>query len=140
MAFDMTDEARNETLVRDFFATLGAGDLEALRPLLHADASWEATGKSIPGAGITRGRDTIIDDFLGPVRGLFAPGDPKVIVKRTIAQGAFVAAETEGVGTLASGKPYHNRYAWVIEIKDGKVFQLREYMDTHYILTQLDML
>jgi uncharacterized protein len=136
----MTALADNEKLVREFLATLSTGDLEAVRPMLHADASWEATGKSIPGAGITRGRDAIIDDLLGPVRGLFAPGDPKVIVKQLIAQGDFVAAETEGAGTLASGKPYRNRYAWVIEIKDGKVYALREYMDTHYVLTQLDML
>jgi uncharacterized protein len=136
----MTALADNEKLVREFFATLSTGDLEAVRPMLHADASWEATGKSIPGAGITRGRDAIIDDLLGPVRGLFAPGDPKVIVKQLIAQGDFVAAETEGAGTLASGKAYHNRYAWIIEIKDGKVYVLREYMDTHYVLTQLDML
>ena len=89
-------------LVREFFDTLSSGDLEALRPLLHPDASWEATGKSIPGG--------------------------------------WVAAETEGVGMLACGKEYHNRYAWIIEIRDDKVFALREYMDTHYILTQLDML
>jgi hypothetical protein len=133
-------ETRNETLVREFFATLSTGDLEALRPLLHADASWEATGRSIPGAGVTRGRDNIIDEFLAPVRGLFAPGDPKVTVLRIFGKDAWVAAETEGVGALASGRPYHNRYAWIVEIRDEKIYALREYMDTHYILTQLDML
>ena len=135
-----TAETRNELLVREFFHTLSSGDLEALRPLLHPDASWEATGKSIPGAGITRGRDRIVDEFLTPVRGLFEPGDPKVVVLRLFSKGEWVAAETEGVGMLASGKEYHNRYAWIIEIKNDQVFALREYMDTHYILTQLDML
>ena len=135
-----TAETRNELLVREFFHTLSSGDLEALRPLPHPDASWEATGKSIPGAGITRGRDRIVDEFLTPVRGLFEPGDPKVVVLRLFSKGEWVAAETEGVGMLASGKEYHNRYAWIIEIKNDQVFALREYMDTHYILTQLDML
>jgi hypothetical protein len=134
------DDTRNEHLVREFFETLSSGDLEALRPQLHEDASWEATGRSIPGAGITRSRDRIIDEFLAPVRGLFEPGDPKVVVLRVFGRNEWVAAETEGVGMLASGKEYHNRYAWIIEVRDDKIYALREYMDTHYILTQLDML
>ena len=133
----MTGETRNERLVRNFFATLSTGDLEALRSLLHERASWEATGRTIPGAGITRGRNKIIDEFLAPVRGLFVPGDPKIVIKRLFSKGEWVAAETEAMGTLSKGKPYHNRYAWVIEIRDGKVFALREYMDTAYILQQL---
>lgn len=133
----MATETRNELLVRQFFDTLSTGDLEALRPLLHPDASWEATARSIPGAGITRGRDTIIDEFLAPVRGLFEPGDPKVVVLRLIGKDQWVAAETEGVGMLANGKDYHNRYAWIIEIRDDKIYALREYMDSAYILERL---
>lgn len=132
-------ETRNEQLVREFFETLTTGDLEALRRLIHVDGSWEATGKSIPGAGITRGRDRIIDEFLAPVRGLFVPGDPKIKTIRIFSKGDFVAAETEAMGKLSNGKDYHNRYAWIVEIKDDKVYALREYMDTGYILEQLDM-
>jgi hypothetical protein len=133
----MSGETRNERLVRNFFATLSTGDLEALRPLLHERATWEATGRTIPGAGTTRGRNRIVDAFLAPVRGLFAPGDPKVLIKRLFSKGEWVAAETEAKGMLCNGKPYHNRYAWVIEIRDDKIFALREYMDTAYILQQL---
>jgi len=133
----MASETRNELLVRQFFATLSTGELEALRPLLHEDASWEATARSIPGAGITYGRDKIIDEFLAPVRGLFEPGDPKVNVLRIFSKERWVAAETEGVGMLANGKEYHNRYAWIIEIRDDKIYALREYMDSAYVLERL---
>ncbi|HLF12612.1 MAG TPA: nuclear transport factor 2 family protein [Gammaproteobacteria bacterium] len=133
----MAAETRNEFLVRQFFETLSTGDLEALRPLWHVDGSWEATGKSIPGAGITKGRDKIIDEFLAPVRSLFVPGDPKVHVLRIFSKDHMVAAETEGFGQLRNGKEYHNRYAWFIEIRDDKIYALREYMDTAYILEQL---
>ena len=129
----MTDLSRNEQLVRDFFATLSTGDLEALRPLIHPDGSWEVMSTSVPGGGLTPGRDTIIDVFLAPVRGMFEDGDPKVTVNRTFASGDLVCAETEAVGELRNGNHYHNRYAWVIEIKDGLVCHLREYMDTAYI-------
>lgn len=131
------DETRHEQLVRTFFETLSSGDLEALRPQIHIDGSWEATGKSIPGAGITQGRDKIIDELLAPVRGLFVPGDPKVKILRIFCKNEWVAAETEAHGTLASGKSYDNRYAWIFEIRDEKLYAIREYMDTGYILQQL---
>ncbi len=135
-----TGETRNEFLVREFFETLSSGDLEALRPLLHKEASWDATSQSIPGAGVTKGRDKIIDEFLAPVRGLFEPGDPKVVINRVFSKAEWVAAETEAVGMFSNGNEYHNRYAWIFEIRDDKIYALREYMDSHYILKQLKML
>lgn len=131
----MTEPSRNEQLVREFFATLSTGNLEALRALLHVEASWEVMSTSVPGGGLTSGRDAVIDDFLAPVRGMFEPGDPKVTVKRTFSSGALVSAETEADGELRNGNHYHNRYAWVIEVKDDMVCHLREYMDTAYIVS-----
>ena len=129
----MGDESHNVRLVREFFATLSTGDLEALRPMIHADGSWEVMARTVPGAGRTDGRDAVIDEFLAPVRGLFAPGDPKISVIRTFSAGDLVCAETEAIGELTNGNHYHNRYAWVIEIRDDAVCHLREYMDTAYI-------
>jgi ketosteroid isomerase-like protein len=125
----------NERVVLDFFATLSTGDLEAVRARLHPDASWVPQVQAVPGAGVHRGRDKIIDEFLAPVRGLFKPGDPKVHVDTIASRGSLVLCETRGVGTLADGRPYNNLYAWGIEVKDGKVFVLREYMDSHYVMT-----
>jgi uncharacterized protein len=131
----MSEETRNEALVRTFFETLSTGDLEKLRPLLHERASWKVMANGIPGAGETKGRDVIIDEFLGPVRGLFEDGDPKVKIDRLVCQGSFVAAETRGLGQLKNGKEYRNSYAFVIEIKDDTVFSLHEYMDSYYVST-----
>ena len=131
-------ETRNEQLVREFFETLSTGDLEALRRRLHPNGSWEAMGTTIPGAGLTSGGDAVIDEFLAPVRGLFEEGDPKITVKRLFSSGDLVAAETEAIGSLSNGKHYHNRYAWIIEIKDDQVCHLREYMDTAYFMSVVD--
>jgi ketosteroid isomerase-like protein len=128
-------ENRNEQLVRSFFETLSTGDLERVRPLLHEHATWTVMAQGIPGAGETKGRDFIIDKFLAPVRGLFEDGDPKVKVHTVISKGPLVACETQGLGRLKNGKQYNNRYAWMIEIKDDKVFALREYMDSYHVST-----
>src|SRR4249920_3857675 len=99
-------ETRNEQLVREFFETLSTGDLEALRTRLHPDGSWEVMGTTIPGAGVTSGRDAVIDEFLAPVRGMFDDGDPKITVKRLFSSGDLVAAETEAIGMLSNGNHY----------------------------------
>ena len=124
----------NERMVLEFFATLSDGNLTGLRDFLHPQATWTAQARSIPGAGVHEGHRGILDEFLGPVRGLFAPGDPKVLVDTIVSSGSLVMAETRGVGHLKDGRPYNNLYAWAIEIADGKIKALREYLDSHYIM------
>ena len=128
-------ESHNEKLVRTFFETLSTGNLDRLRPLLHEQATWTVMATGIPGAGEKKGHKAILDEFLGPVRGLFVDGDPKVHVERLISKGPVVAAEARGVGHFKNGKEYLNRYAFFIEIKDDKVIALQEYMDSYYVST-----
>jgi len=128
-------ERRNEQTVRKFFETLSSGDLERIRALFHEDASWSVMGTGIPGAGEKKGRNAIIDEFLGPVRGLFVDGDPKVTIKRMICQGPAVVTEARGIGQLKNGKKYDNNYVFVIDVKDDKIFTLREYMDSYHVST-----
>ncbi len=126
-------ESQTEAFVRNFFATLSTGDLSRLRPLLHEDASWTVNASGIDGAGPKKGHKAILDDFLGPIRGIFEPGDPKVVIQRVIAQGNVAVAEARGLGRLKNGKEYNNRYAFVIEVRDGKVAALTEYLDTVHV-------
>jgi uncharacterized protein len=125
-------DGRSCEFIRRFFVTLSAGDLEALRPLIHMDGSWEVM-RAVDGERLTVGRNSIIDDFLAPVRGRFEEGDPKVEVTMLFAAGNMVAAETVGTGQLRNGRPYRNRYAWIIELRDGLVCHVHEYMDTAYV-------
>jgi hypothetical protein len=124
---------QNERFILKFLKTLSTGNLDRVRPMFHDEATWEVMSKGIPGEGTHRGKKGIIDDFLAPVRGLFEPGDPKVEVKTIISKGPIVVTETRGRGKLKNGKDYDNLYVWVYEIKHGKVYRLREYMDSHYI-------
>jgi hypothetical protein len=43
--------------------------------------------------------------------------------------------ESRGTGTLRDGRSYNNRYAWSIDVRDGGIFAIREYMDSHYVAT-----
>lgn len=131
----MASPKKNEQIVRTFFRTLSTGNLEKLRPLWHRNGSWKVMVTGIPGAGEYKGRDVIIDQFLKPIRGMFKPGDPKVKITSIVCQGNLVACETHTTGTFADGRPYDNLYCWVLEIRDGLVYRLREYMDSYYVST-----
>lgn len=130
----VTAHSPNEQTVLDFFASLSRGDLEAVRGLLHEDATWTPQVREVPGAGVHKGHKGIIDEFLVPVRGLFAPGDPKVVVESIASNGPLVMVESRGVGKLRDGRPYSNLYAWAFEVRNGKVAAIREYMDSHYVI------
>ncbi len=125
---------RDEDLVRRFFATLSTGDLDRVATFFDDHSTWTVCAIEIPGAGTHRGR-AIIDEFLRPVRGMFAPGQPKVEVTNMISANGWVAVEATGRGQFLSGTPYENRYSFWLEVDGGTIRTIREYMDTHYIAT-----
>lgn len=130
----VTAKNANEKLALDFFAALSTGELDRLRPFLDADSVWEPMVKDIPGAGCYRGNQ-IIDDFLAPVRGMFAQGDPKVFPQNIFSDGDLVCVESYSEGKLQDGRTYNNRYCWTFRMRGGKIGYLREYMDSHYVAT-----
>lgn len=130
----VTAKNANEQLALDFFAALSTGDLEKLRPFLDENSVWEPMVKDIPGAGSYKG-NAIIDEFLAPVRGMFAPGDPKVHPQNIFSDGDYVAVESYSDGKLQDGRTYNNRYSWVFRMNNGKIGRLHEYMDSHYVAT-----
>jgi uncharacterized protein len=132
----MSVEAKtdSERIVLQFLATLSAGDLETVRSMLHEEATWTPQMRDVPGAGVHRGKRGIVDEFLAPVRALFKAGDPKIFVDTIVSRGSLVMLESHSGGSLADGRPYQNLYAWAVEVKDGKIFALREYFDSHYVM------
>jgi uncharacterized protein len=130
-------ENENERLALRWFERLSAGDFAALRRMLHPDATWTLQVQGVQGAGsVYRGPTAIIDEFLMPVRlGLFEQGDPKMLIDNVLSRGPLVCVECRGVGRMKSGRDYRNLYCWLLEMKDGKVFAIREYMDSFYVST-----
>jgi hypothetical protein len=44
-----------------------------------------------------------------------------------------VAVEAEAFGKLTNGKVYHSPLHLLVEIRDGKIQAVREYMDTYHV-------
>ena len=121
----------SEAAVRAFFETLNTGDLEALRPLLK-NVTWKPMVKNLTSAPSYTG-DAIIDDFMQPVRGIFRAGDPKVSIDTLVADDHHVAVQTHGTGKLVDGRDYDNRYAWFFKVRDGRIVEICEYLDSLYV-------
>ncbi|NKJ49044.1 hypothetical protein CIC12_20350 [Burkholderia sp. SG-MS1] len=128
-----TQEKQNEHLVVEFFETLSSGNLEALRSYIDDDTTWEPmVSENVPGAGVHKG-NAIVDEFIGPVRNLFVSGDPKVKIHSLVAAGEKVMCETRASGALSDGRRYDNVYAWAFAIRNGRIKEIREYMDSAYV-------
>jgi uncharacterized protein len=123
----------DEEFVRSFFTTLSSGDLDRVGAFFDAESTWTVCATEIPGAGMHRGRDEIIEAFLRPVRGMFAPGQPRVEITNLVAAAGWVAIEAIGRGEFLSGTPYENHYSFWLEVDRGTIRTIREYMDSHYV-------
>jgi ketosteroid isomerase-like protein len=50
--------------------------------------------------------------------------------RTVMAEGEVVVVEHRLSATLPNGRSYVNDYCFVYELRDGKVWRIREYMDT----------
>ena len=55
-------------------------------------------------------------------------------IKSAIGEGDRVAMEMESHGTLKNGRVYNNQYHLLMRIADGRIAEVREYLDTQHVL------
>jgi ketosteroid isomerase-like protein len=119
-------------VVRRYLDALVAGDLEIVRDSFAQDAVWTIHGE-LPIAGPWRGRDRIVDDFLAAVGGaLYAPGSVEFEFPTLIGEGDTVVLEWRVRARTARGDEYSNVYCGLFVVRDGRIAEVREYLDTAY--------
>jgi ketosteroid isomerase-like protein len=57
----------------------------------------------------------------------------KFTAKSLIAEGDELALEAESLGELKNGRIYNNQYCIRLKIRDGKIAEAREYLDTQHV-------
>ena len=118
--------------VRRYLDALLAGDVDVIRDSFAEDAVWSMHG-DLPIAGPWKGRDQIVDDFLGAVGGsLFEPGPVAFEFPTLIAEGETVVLEWRVNARTAAGADYRNEYCGVFTVRDGRIASVREYLDSKY--------
>ncbi|MFC9327571.1 nuclear transport factor 2 family protein [Kitasatospora sp. NPDC057015] len=121
-----------EVVVR-YVTAVAEGDLDTIRASFAEDVTWTYPG-DLPLTGVYRGRDTVVDEFLGGAGVLFAPGGaPAVTLTGVIADGCRVVAEWTSRGLSATGRVYDNACLGVFTVRDGVITSVREYTDTQHV-------
>jgi hypothetical protein len=127
----MNAESTNRQIVHDLFARFTASDIDGVMDLLAADATWRVPGKpELNRAAGDYDKDRLRKLFERMLSQLVS--GLKMTVLGTVAEGDRVAAEVESSGDLRNGRQYRQQYHFLIEFRDGKIANVREYLDTQH--------
>ncbi|TYC13386.1 nuclear transport factor 2 family protein [Actinomadura syzygii] len=124
-----------EVVVR-YVEAVRDGDARVIRESFAEDATWHYPG-SLPISRIWRGRDAIVDEFLGGMGVHFVPGTMKIELVSTVAEGDSVVAEWTATARTFRGDDYDNRCIGVYTVRDGRIVEVVEYADTAHVAATL---
>jgi uncharacterized protein len=121
----------SKAVLERYVAAVQAGDEPVIRDAFAADAVWQLDGE-LPISGTWRGRETIVDEFLGTAMSYYQPGSVSLEITSLIADGDRVAMQWTSRAHTRSGEPYENHCIGVFTVRGGKIAHVHEYMDTLY--------
>ncbi len=125
----MSECEQNKALVAEFFDILNRNDVPALLDLYAEDGEVTTMGNTLISG--TSGKEAIGAAASGALD--VFPQGLKFTVHDVIADGDGVAVEAESHGEHISGKTYNNQYHFKFRFRDGKLVELKEYMDTELV-------
>ena len=119
---------KNVQTVRDFFAAMGSYNKQALLALVAEDVEWIVPGEDWPLAGTHRGHAGLAD-VLQKASEMLETSYPKP--PEFVAQGDRVLVVGVATGKIkATNKPFKDDWVFDITVRNGKVTNIREYIDT----------
>ena len=127
---------KNVQVVKDFFAAIG-GDKQRVLALVAEDIEWIVPGEDWPLAGTHRGHAGIADVLQKASEEVETtyPGPPEFV-----AQGDRVLVIGVATGKIkATNKPFKDDWVFAITVRDGKVTNIREYVDTQALARASEM-
>ncbi|CDZ74054.1 nuclear transport factor 2 family protein [Neorhizobium galegae] len=118
---------KNIQTVEDFFAAIGRGDREALLSLVAEDIEWVIPGEDWPLAGTHRGHAGLANLLETSSTSLETSTEPREFV----AQGDRVLVVGFARGRIkATNKTFEDDWVFAITVRDGRLTNIREYVDT----------
>jgi uncharacterized protein len=116
----------NKKLVTELIANISGGRLDKAFEAVSDDATWWVAG--------TPARYTK-DEYrkLCAHANAIFKAPPLMSIRSITAEADRVALEAESDADLINGKHYHNHYHFLFVIRDGKVIEAKEYLDTKHV-------
>jgi hypothetical protein len=123
--------AENKELIRSMFAELSKGNGEAFLNTLADNVRFTIIGTS-KYSGLYNGKAEVVNRLLGPLSAQLE-GGIAITPDNLIADGDFVAMQSQGRAQAKNGKSYNNTYCHVFRVANGKVAEVTEYLDTELV-------
>ena len=127
----MTEAIDSKAVARQYVVAVQNGDETAIRDLFAQDATWTLAGE-LPISGVWRGREAILHEFLATAMSYYEPGSVNLEITGMIAEHDQVVLQWTSRARTRDGRPYENGCIGVFTIREGRIQQVREYMDTLY--------
>jgi len=125
----------NKRFIQSVYAALAEGDARPFVDAMADDFTWTITGQHA-WSGTWQGKQVVRERLLGPLVAQFAtPYRNRAI--RLVADDDTVAVECRGDVMTKAGRPYRNEYCNLIRLRDGRMVELVEYMDSNLCLEVL---
>jgi uncharacterized protein len=119
---------KNVQIVKDFFAAMGAYNEQDLLALAAEDIEWIIPGEGWPLAGAHRGHAALAD-LLQKASDKLETSYPEP--PEFVAQGDRVLVIGFAKGKIkATYKPFEDHWVFAITVRNGKLTNIREYIDT----------
>jgi hypothetical protein len=127
---------RNVQTVKDFFAAMGRGDREGLLALVAEDIEWIVPGEDWPLAGTHRGHAGLAGLLKTASESIETSTEPREFV----AQGDRVLVVGYAKGKIkATNKTFEDDWIFAITVRDGRLTNIREYVDTQALARAAQM-
>ncbi|UCV23608.1 nuclear transport factor 2 family protein [Ferribacterium limneticum] len=116
----------NKDTAKKFLDALGASEIETVKGLIADDIVAVCTGTSLLSG--TRGHAEIVG--AGDIFKKITKSGLRFEILSMTAEDDRVSVEAQGHAELVSGARYDNQYHFLFFIRDGRVFKMKEYIDT----------
>jgi uncharacterized protein len=127
----------NVQIVKDVFAAFGRGDKQGLLALSAEDIEWITPGESWPLAGTHRGHAGLAD-LLQKASEMGETSFPEP--PEFVAQGDRVLVVGFSTGRVkATNRTFEDHFVIAITVRNGKVTNVREYVDTQAMARASEM-
>jgi len=127
---------KNVQTVKDFFAAMGRGDREGLLALSGEDIEWIIPGEDWPLAGTHRGHAGLENLLRKVSETVETSTEPREFV----AQGDRVLVVGFASGRIkATNRTFEDHWVFAITVRNGKLTNVREYIDTQALARASEM-
>jgi ketosteroid isomerase-like protein len=122
----MDETERNKDAARRFIAGMGDDPVGSMDLAMAEDCrTVMVSAIRIPGEH-TKAQQLQV---MAGVHAVF-PDGLQMVIHSMIAENDRVVVEAESSATDVSGRPYNNRYLFLLRFRDGKLIELTEYVNT----------